>query len=191
MSTKHTWKFSASQIPDVTLVEPPFFGDSRGWFSESFNTRIFAENGINVEFVQDNTSYSQREGTVRGLHYQAPPFAQAKLVRVLRGCILDVAVDIRQNSRTFGQFVSFELDEHVGHQLFIPLGFAHGFITREQDTVVSYKVSSFYAPEYDHGIYWADPDIGIGWGIEESSATLSEKDARLPNFATMKPVFEI
>jgi dTDP-4-dehydrorhamnose 3,5-epimerase len=185
------WRFTPLAIPDVVLVETPRFGDARGWFSESYNRRVFAQNGIEAEFVQDNVSFSAVVGTMRGLHYQAPPNAQGKLVRVLQGCILDVAVDMRRHSASYGAHVSAELSAENGRQLHVPIGFAHGFVTREPDTIVAYKVTNFYAPEADHGIFWADPELGIDWGISEAEATLSAKDRALPPLAEAPSCFTL
>ena len=184
-----SWQFTPLGLADVILVEPPRFGDARGWFMETYNARVFAEHGLKVTFVQDNTSYSAAPGTVRGLHYQSPPFAQDKLVRVLNGRILDVAVDIRRGSPTYGDHVAIELSAEQANQLLVPAGFAHGFITREPDTLVTYKVSSFYAPDHDFGICWADPDLNIDWGIEHAQAVLSARDANLPKFDRAEPAF--
>ena len=174
------WRFTPLAIPEVMLVEAPRFGDARGWFSESYNRSIFAQNGIEAEFVQDNASLSVAMHTVRGLHYQSRPHAQGKLVRVLQGRILDVAVDIRRDSATYGTHVSAELSAENGRQLYVPVGFAHGFVTRERDTIVAYKVTDYYAPNSDHGVFWADSELGIDWGIGETEATLSAKDRALP-----------
>jgi dTDP-4-dehydrorhamnose 3,5-epimerase len=177
------WRFTPLAIPEVVLVEAPRFGDARGWFSETYNRRVFARNGIDTEFVQDNVSFSAVVGTVRGLHYQSPPHAQGKLVRVLQGRLLDVAVDIRRGSATYGAHVTAELSAENGRQLYVPVGFAHGFVTREPDTIVAYKVTDFYAPHSDHGIFWADPALGIDWGMGQAEATLSAKDRALPPLA--------
>lgn len=186
---RSAWSFTPLALPEVVLISAPRFGDVRGWFSETYNARVFAEHGIESAFVQDNMSYSAAVGTVRGLHYQSPPFAQAKLVRVLRGRILDVAVDIRHGSPAYGRHVAVELSAEDGRQLYVPVGFAHGFVTREPDTVVAYKVSSFYAPDHDHGIFWADPELGIAWGLEPAEATVSDKDARQPAFSQLNSQF--
>lgn len=175
---------TATAIPDVKLVTPRRHGDSRGWFSETYNRRALAEQGIEVAFVQDNQSYSREAGVLRGLHFQLPPFAQAKLVRVLRGRVLDVAVDLRRRSPTFGRHVAVELSAEDGVQLFIPVGFAHGFLTLEAETEVFYKVSAHYAPEHDSGIRYDDPEIGISWPLPEGrEPILSPKDAALPSLA--------
>ncbi len=174
----------------VTLIRPKRFGDDRGWFTESYNKRNFLDWGISCEFVQDNHSRSVPTGTLRGLHFQTPPFAQAKLVRCISGAIFDVAVDIRSGSPTFGQWVGAELSEENGHQLFIPEGFAHGFVTLVQDTQVTYKVSQYYSPEHDAGLAWDDPDIGIAWPFPNGvGPTLSKKDEQQPNLKNIQDVF--
>lgn len=155
------------------------FADPRGWFSETYNASRMASLGLPDDFCQDNHSYSRPAGTLRGLHFQAPPHAQAKLVRCLRGRIFDVAVDIRRESPTFGQWVGLELSSENGKQLFIPVGFAHGFVTLEPDCEVAYKVNDFYAPDCDGGIRWNDPDIGIEWPVSNLTPVLSDKDATL------------
>jgi dTDP-4-dehydrorhamnose 3,5-epimerase len=183
------WRFVPLGLSGVFLIEPPRFDDTRGWFSETYHAQAFARHGIELSFVQDNTSYSLAAGTVRGLHYQSPPFAQAKLVRVVKGRILDVAVDIRAGSPTYGKHVTVELSDENGRQLLVPVGFAHGFVTREPETVVAYKVTSHYAPDHDHGIFWADPDLGIAWGIDAADAILSPKDLNWPRLAEARPAF--
>lgn len=162
------------------LIVPKRHPDERGWFAETFNEAGLRALGIDCRFVQDNQSYSQRAGTLRGMHFQAPPFEQAKLISVLRGRILDVAVDVRRGSPTFGQHVSAELSADTGRQLYIPAGFAHGFLTLENDVVVNYKVSAFYALAYESGIRWDDPDVGVAWPIDSGDVILSDKDRRLP-----------
>lgn len=161
----------------VLLLRPKRFGDERGWFSEVYNEQTFSAYGISDRFVQDNHSLSVPVGTLRGLHFQTAPFAQAKLVRCIRGKIFDVAVDIRRGSPTFGQWVGAELSAENGNQLYVPVGFAHGFVTLEPSTEVTYKVSNLYSPENDGGILWNDQQIGIVWplpiGIEP---VLSPKD---------------
>jgi dTDP-4-dehydrorhamnose 3,5-epimerase len=154
--------------------------DARGWFSETFHEKRLCEAGIDCRFVQDNQSNSKRAGTLRGLHFQLPPAAQAKLVSVLKGRILDVAVDIRRDSPTFGKYVSVELSAETGRQLYVPVGFAHGFISLEGEVMVMYKVTNYYAPEHDKGIHWNDPDIAIPWPFKEADIITSEKDGRLP-----------
>ncbi len=165
----------------VTLIKPRRFGDDRGWFTEVYSERAFATHGIDCRFVQDNHSLSVPVGTIRGLHFQTPPCGQAKLVRCIRGGIFDIAVDVRRGSPTYGQWVGAELSAENGHQLFIPVGFAHGFITLQPDTEVTYKVSSPYAPHNDGGIRWNDPEIGIEWPLPEGhQPVLSPKDEKLP-----------
>lgn len=177
-------------LPDVKLVRFTSHEDSRGYFAEVFVRRAFTAAGIVNDFIQDNEVLSRAKGTVRGLHFQLPPFAQAKLVRVLRGRILDVAVDLRRSSPTFGLHVAVELDSAQGEQLFVPAGFAHGYCTREPDTLVLYKVDNSYAPDYDRGINWLDPDLVIDWGIADTQAVLSERDRALPNLRDVAVCFE-
>ena len=167
-------------IPDIMMVVPRRFADQRGYFVETYNAKSFAEIGIDAVFVQDNESLSARKGTIRGLHFQVPPMAQAKLVRVLKGSIMDVVVDIRRGSPTYGKWCSVTLTAARGEQLYIPRGFAHGFCTLETDTQVAYKVDDYYAPEYDTGILWNDPEIGIAWPVDAAAAILSQKDRGLP-----------
>lgn len=170
--------------PTVQLIVPTRFGDHRGWFSEVHSERTFAELGITCRFVQDNHSLSVPKFTLRGLHFQMPPHGQDKLVRCVRGAIYDVAVDIRKGSPTYGQWVGAELTAENGHQLFIPIGFAHGFVTLEDNCEVSYKCSDTYAPESDGGIRWDDPTVGIRWPIPTGTTPeLSAKDAVQPLLA--------
>lgn len=173
-------------IPDVKLIRPKKHGDARGFFSETFNRRDFAQAGAELDFVQDNLSLSAQRGTVRGLHFQTPPFVQAKLIRVVRGAILDVAVDLRASSPTFGRHVSAVLSAENWEQLLVPEGFAHGFCTLEPDTEVFYKVTAYYAPECDAGILWDDSDLGIEWPVTRAQAVLSDKDRRLPRLAEVR-----
>jgi len=161
-------------------IVPKRHVDGRGWFSEIFHEKRLRDLGITCRFVQDNQAISRRAGTLRGLHFQLPPAAQAKLVSVLRGRILDVAVDIRSGSPTFGKYVSIELSAENGRQLYIPVGFAHGYLTLEDDVVLVYKVSDYYAPAYDSGICWNDPDIAIPWPFKDTDIIASDKDRRLP-----------
>jgi dTDP-4-dehydrorhamnose 3,5-epimerase len=167
-------------IADVKLLRPVCFRDFRGFFSELYNRTALSAAGIDVEFVQDNCSISRAVGTIRGLHFQLPPMAQAKLVTVLRGRARDVVVDCRYGSPSYGHHVSVELSSEDLNQLFVPAGFAHGFCTLEPDTMVLYKVSAPYAPELDSGILWDDPDLGIAWPVTAETAALSDKDKRLP-----------
>jgi dTDP-4-dehydrorhamnose 3,5-epimerase len=176
-------------LAEVKLIRAPRFADKRGFFSEVWSRRAFGDAGIDVDFVQDNASFSRSAGTIRGLHFQHAPAEQAKLVRVVRGRVFDVAVDIRPDSVSFGRFVAAELTAEGGEQLFIPKGFAHGFCTLERDTEVAYKVSAFYAPELDAGIVWNDPDIGIDWPLGGRAPVLSEKDVALPPLAAVRSSF--
>ena len=161
------------------IIVPKRHVDDRGWFSEIFHEKRLYDLSITCRFVQDNQAFSKRAGTLRGLHFQLPPAAQAKLVTVLRGRILDVAVDVRRGSPTFGKHVSTELSAESGRQLYIPLGFAHGYLTLENDVLLVYKVSDYYAPAYDSGICWNDPDIGIPWQFKDTDIFMSDKDRRL------------
>jgi dTDP-4-dehydrorhamnose 3,5-epimerase len=174
-------------IPDVLLIEPARFGDSRGFFSEVWSRRTLAQHGLEAEFVQDNHSLSREVGVVRGLHFQTPPAAQGKLVRVVRGAILDVAVDIREGSPTFGRHVAAVLSAENWRQLWVPRGFAHGFATLEPDTEVIYKVDAYYDRAADAGILWNDPALGIEWPVTE--AVLSDKDRAAPRLADIPPPF--
>lgn len=163
----------------VKIVEPNVFGDTRGWFMETYNDAIFQKEGIVLNFIQDNQSYSAVKGTLRGLHYQLNPRVQTKLVRCTRGAIFDVAIDIRKGSPTFGKWFGIELSAENKKQLLIPKGFAHGFMTLTNDAEVQYKVDEIYAPEYDRSIHWSDPIIGIEWPID-INPILSEKDKKAP-----------
>jgi len=176
-------------IEGPLLLSVRRFADARGAFVETYNQRDFAAVGIADAFVQDNQSVSTKIGTVRGLHFQVPPDPQGKLVRVLRGRILDVAVDLRRASPTFGQHVAAELSAENGLMLWVPVGFGHGFVTREPDTEVAYKVTGLYSPACDGGVYFADPALGIDWGINEDEATLSDKDRKLPRLADLGGLF--
>ena len=168
-------KFTPQSIPEVILVEPIVHGDARGYFVESFRQDLFAHNGITTQFVQDNESKSKR-GTLRGLHYQLPPFAQSKLVRVVDGSVLDVAVDIRKGSPTFGKHVAVELSGENKKQLFVPRGFAHGFVVLSETATFCYKVDNYYSKECDRGIAFNDPALGIDWLLNADELLLSEKD---------------
>ena len=173
-----------TKLPGVVLLNPPRFGDNRGFFSESWNRKKLADEGIDLDFVQDNHSVSAAVNTVRGLHFQSPPHAQDKLVRCGRGALFDVAVDIRKGSPTFGEWVGYELTAENGLQLLIPAGFLHGFSTRAPDTEIIYKCSDYYSPECDGAVRFDDPDIGIDWGLE-GDAVLSEKDGKAPLLAAV------
>lgn len=177
-------------IPAVKVIRPRRFTDDRGFFSETWNAKRMADAGLPVHFVQDNHSYSAAAGTVRGLHYQRPPHAQGKLVRVARGRIRDVAVDVRAGSPSYGQWVAEELSAENGAQLWVPAGFLHGFVTLEPDTDVLYKVDNHYAPDCDGALRFDDPDLGIDWGIEPACAVLSAKDAAAPAFSSFETPFQ-
>lgn len=175
-------------LSGVLELSPKRFQDDRGFFSTTYNRRAYEAAGILTEFVQDNHSLSAQAGTVRGLHFQAPPHAQAKLVRCGRGSIFDVAVDIRRGSHTYGEWVGYELSAENGHQLFVPAGFAHGFASLEPDSEIIYKCSDYYAPETEGALRWDDPDIGIKWPLT-GAPVLSEKDATAPLLAGFKSPF--
>ena len=183
-------EISELAIPDVRLIKPKRFGDDRGFFSETYNKRQFHEAGITADFVQDNHSLSAQPGTIRGLHFQAPPFAQSKLVRVLRGVILDVAVDIRKSSPTYGQWVSAELSADNGVQIFVPRGFLHGFTTLVENCEIAYKVDNYYSAECDGSVYWNDADLNIDWGVDPDTAILSAKDEAAQKFLDFQSPFE-
>ena len=170
-------------LPGVVLLRPRRFADARGHFVETYNERTFSSAGIGVKFVQDNQSYSAKRGTIRGLHFQLPPAAQAKLVRVLQGGVYDVAVDLRVGSPTYGQWRGATLTADGGEQFFVPGGFAHAFCTLEPDTVVAYKVDGFYSPSHDSGLIWDDPDLAIDWPVAPGEVVLSDKDLKLGRFA--------
>ena len=170
-------------IPDLVVITPRRFGDARGFFAETYSREKLAQHGIATEFVQDNHSLSARVGTVRGLHFQCPPHAQAKLVRCGRGVLFDVAVDIRKGSPTYGKWFGIELSFENGRQLMIPAGFAHGFVTRAPETEIIYKCSDIYAPETEGALRFDDPDIGIDWGLGDTAPVLSDKDAAAGAFA--------
>jgi dTDP-4-dehydrorhamnose 3,5-epimerase len=180
----------ATEIADLKLIVPRIYRDHRGFFSETYSKAGLSALGVNLEFVQDNHSLSVERGVVRGLHFQIPPFAQCKLVRVIRGSIYDVAVDMRRNSQTYGKHVARVISASDWNQFLVPVGFAHGFCTLEANTEVIYKVTNYYAPEHDRGMLWNDPDLGIAWPIAEGEAILSEKDRRLPRFRELQNYFE-
>jgi len=182
--------FIRTEIPEVVIIEPKVFGDARGYFVETFRRDLFeAAVGHRVDFIQDNESRSSY-GVLRGLHYQLPPHAQSKLVRVIEGKVLDVAVDIRKGSPTYGRHVAVELSEENKRQLFIPRGFAHGFVVLSEQATFSYKVDSYYAPTHDRGMAFNDPEIGIDWQIAAELLNLSEKDRMQPSFAEADNGFE-
>jgi dTDP-4-dehydrorhamnose 3,5-epimerase len=178
------------EIPDVKLIRTPRFSDARGYFCETFQRADFAAQGVVNDFLQDNQSSSALPGTIRGLHFQRPPFAQTKLVRVLRGSIFDVAVDLRRSSPSFGMHAAIELSSEGNEQLLIPAGFAHGFCTLEPDTIVFYKVDQVYSAAHDGGVNWTDSELRIEWPVASAEAILSEKDRELPMLADLAPVFE-
>lgn len=176
-------------LPDVLELKPRRFGDDRGFFAETYNRQRFHEHGVATDWIQDNQSFSAEAFTLRGLHYQEPPFAQDKLVRVLRGRILDVAVDIRRGSPTFGKWVSLELSADSFNQILVPAGFAHGFLTLEPDTEVFYKVSAPYSAAHDRSIRFDDPDIAIAWPLGGATPVLSAKDKDAPRLSQVETPF--
>ena len=183
-------KFINTKIDDLKIIEPKLFGDERGYFLESYNKNKFCDVIGKVSFVQDNESKSSK-GVLRGLHFQKPPFDQAKLVRCIEGKVLDVAVDLRKKSKTYGQHLAIELSGENKKQLFIPRGFAHGFLVLSNSVIFAYKVDNIYAPEYDAGICWNDPTLNIEWGINESKVIISEKDSKLQFFSEFESPFTL
>ena len=181
---------SPLSIPAVKLIRTTRFSDQRGYFAETYVHRDFAAAGLINDFIQDNQSASIAKGTVRGLHFQTSPFAQAKLIRVLRGKILDVAVDLRRSSSSYGKHIAVELDAKAGDQLLVPAGFAHGFCTLEDHTEVFYKVDAVYSPAHDCGVNWADPALAIHWPVMERQAILSDKDRTWPPLNALPAYFE-
>lgn len=182
-------QFEDTAIPDVKIVTPKKHGDARGFFSEVYKQSDWKAAGLDLVFVQDNHSYSAPIGTLRGLHFQTEPFAQDKLVRVTRGRILDVAVDIRRSSPTFGKHVAVELSPENWRQLLVPIGFAHGFVTLQPDTEVLYKVTALYSAPNDRGLAWDDPDLGIAWPTPPGGPLLSEKDKKWPRLRDLSETF--
>ena len=182
-------KVETLAIPELKLITPAIFRDARGFFSETYNRQALTEAGIDRAFVQDNQSLSRSKGVLRGLHFQIAPHPQGKLVRVIRGAIFDVAVDIRQGSPTFGRHASVVLSADNWSQIWVPEGFAHGFCTLGRDTEVIYKVTDFYAPECDRGLAWDDPDLGIAWPLPHAEAVLSDKDRRHPRLRDLPAHF--
>jgi len=178
-----------TEIPDVKVLVPRQFKDHRGFFSEVYSTKLLADAGIRTQFVQDNHSMSVEKGVLRGLHYQVAPMAQDKLIRVVRGSILDVAVDIRRGSPTFGRHVTEIISSENWRQVFVPVGFAHGFVTLEPNTEVLYKVSAFYSPQHERGVRWNDPALGIDWGVGEGQAVLSTRDLHHPMLSQAQDLF--
>jgi dTDP-4-dehydrorhamnose 3,5-epimerase len=179
-----------TEIPDVKVVVPQRFGDNRGFFSEVYSRSKMAAAGIEGEFVQDNHSLSAERGVVRGLHYQVDPMAQGELVRVVRGSILDVAVDVRVGSPTFGRHVTAVISAENWRQIYVPAGFAHGFVTLEPATEVIYKVTNYYSPQHERGIRWDDPALGIAWGVSPEAAVLSARDREHPPLSAAKDLFK-
>ena len=177
-----------TKLPGILIIEPDRFGDARGFFSESWNRRRMAGHGIEIDFVQDNHSMSLEPGTLRGLHFQTPPHAQAKLVRCGRGAFMDVVVDIRDGSPTFGRWLSVELSFENGRQLLVPEGFLHGFVTRQAETEIIYKCSDYYAPDCDAAVHYDDPDLAIDWGLD-GPPVLSDKDAAAPRLRDLPAYF--
>ena len=183
-------KFIATKISDLIIIEPRVFGDARGYFLESYNQKKFEEVVGKISFVQENESKSSK-GVLRGLHFQKPPFEQAKLVRCIEGEVLDVAVDIRKNSKTYGQHVTVLLTGENNRQLFVPRGFAHGFLVLSDTATFLYKVDNTYAPDHDAGIRWNDKELNIQWGMEECEVLVSTKDAELPFFLEFDSPFTL
>ena len=181
-------KVKKLEIDDVLLITPERFADERGFFSETFNRQSLYDFGIDREFVQDNHSLSTDKGVLRGLHFQLPPFAQDKLVRVTRGSIFDVAVDIRKNAPTYGRVVSATLSARNWKQIWVPKGFAHGFVTLEPETEVQYKVTAYYSAEHDRGIAWNDPALAIDWPVKTSEILLSDKDRKHPDLCDLPEI---
>lgn len=182
--------FQRLAIPDLILVTPKRHGDARGYFSETYRETDYVAAGIAGPFVQDNQAFSQAAGVLRGLHFQIPPAAQAKLISCTQGKIFDVAVDLRPGSPTFSQYASAELSAENGHQLFVPDGFAHGYLTLTENCMVQYKVTAYYSPEDERGLAWNDPEVGIAWPIANSEPILSAKDTTLPNLTDLAPMLE-
>ncbi|MCM2292015.1 dTDP-4-dehydrorhamnose 3,5-epimerase [Allorhizobium sp. BGMRC 0089] len=183
-------QFEKTELPGVLLITPKKFGDARGYFMETFRASLFEQEAGPFHFVQDNRSFSAEKGTVRGLHFQLNPKAQGKLVSCTAGALLDVAVDIRKGSPTYGQHVAVELTPENGCQLWVPPGFAHGFCTLSPDTVISYKVTDYYSPDHDRGLLWNDPEIGIDWPVVAEKAILSDKDKIQPRLAELDTNFK-
>ncbi len=180
----------ATEIPEVKEIRPRRLQDPRGFFSEIFREEWLQQHGIDASFVQENHSLSVARGVVRGLHFQIPPAGQSKLIRVAAGAVLDIAVDIRRGSPSYGRHVAVMLSGAAGNQLFVPEGFAHGFCTLEPNTEITYKVSRYYAPEHDRGLLWNDPELGIVWPVGKGEALLSEKDRQQPRLSELPPYFD-
>ena len=178
-----------TEIPEVFVIEPKVFNDERGYFYESFSQKEFEENIGKINFVQDNESKSSK-GVLRGLHFQMPPFAQSKLVKVIKGKVLDVAVDIRKNSPTFGKYVAIELNDDNKHQLFIPRGFAHGFVVLSDSAIFSYRVDNYYSPKHERGLAFDDKGLGVDWLVPVEQLNLAEKDKNNPTLAQLESCFD-
>jgi dTDP-4-dehydrorhamnose 3,5-epimerase len=181
----------STTLEAVLLIVARRFADDRGRFCETYNRQAFERVGVSCEFIQDNQSFSRRVGTVRGLHFKITPFAQAKLVRVLRGAIFDVAVDIRRGSETYGKSFGATLSAENGRQLFVPAGFAHGFCTLQAETEVLYKVNAPYSRDHERGLKWNDPALGIAWPIDETGAVILDRDRELPSLAVLPEYFRL
>ncbi|WP_010522398.1 dTDP-4-dehydrorhamnose 3,5-epimerase [Aquimarina agarivorans] len=182
-------KITTTELPDVLIIEPQVFGDRRGYFIESYNKQKFPSKFKHINFVQDNESKSSY-GVLRGLHFQTPPFSQTKLVRVIQGSVIDVVIDIRKGSPTFGKTTVQELSEYNKKQLFIPRGFAHGFAVTSESAIFSYKCDNYYSPEHDKGILFNDPDLAIDWIIPSEKLILSDKDIKLPLLKNATDLFD-
>ena len=180
-------KFIETQLSGSFVIEPRIFKDQRGFFTETYNKRVFDDNGFKIDFVQDNHSFSKEKGVLRGLHFQKPPYAQTKLVRTIRGSVYDVIVDLRKSSATFGKWIGIELSSENMKMLLVPKGFAHAFCTLEPESVVHYKVDEFYAPQSESGIIWNDPELDINWPFK--NILLSDKDRLLPLMSEIRDVF--
>ncbi len=178
-----------TEIPEVKILKPSRFGDHRGYFAETYNKRVWSDAGIAVDFIQDNHSYSAARGTFRGFHFQCPPAAQTKLVRVLQGAILDIVIDCRVGSPTYLRHVAVELTAESGDQIFCPRGFAHGTLTLVPDTEIAYKVDAYYAPDLDLGVRWDDPDLAIDLPLPAEELILSDKDRNLPWLRDLPAIF--
>ena len=179
-----------TSIQDVKIIQPDKFKDCRGFFSETYNKKDLSSEGIDFDFIQDSHSFSHEKGTVRGLHYQIPPYTQNKLIRVIKGSIFDVVVDIRKSSPTFGMHITEIISAKNWNQILVPIGFAHGFCTLEEDTEVIYKVTNYYSPECSKGLLWSDKELSIDWPVCENEATLSKSDKELPTLSTNKFFFK-
>lgn len=180
-----------TRIADLKIIRPRRHGDERGTFMEAYSRQRYTEFGIDTEFVQDNYALSHKKGTIRGLHFQTPPHSQAKLVWVVRGGVLDVVVDMRQVSSTYGLHQSFELRANMPEQLFVPVGFAHGYCTLEDETEVAYKVDCRYSPDHEGGLAWNDPSLGIKWPIGDNEAIVSDRDRKLPLLEDVGKIFSL